>query len=163
VDIALFQPDIPQNTGTILRMGACLDVAVHIIEPAGFPFSIKALRRSGMDYVDHVQIHRHADWAAFEQWRQAAGRRAILLTTKASRPYTDLIYRKDDILICGQESKGAPQFVHQSCADRVLIPLQAKMRSLNVAIAASMVLGEALRQTDGFPALPDGAAGEHRL
>ena len=138
MDIALFQPDIPQNTGTILRMGACLDVAVHIIEPAGFPFSIKALRRSGMDYMDHVQIHRHDDWAAFEQWRQ--------------------------------ESRGAPQFVHQSCADRVLIPLHGKMRSLNVAIAASMVLGEALRQTDGFspplddcPVPRDGDIGDHRL
>ncbi|GER01261.1 tRNA (cytidine(34)-2'-O)-methyltransferase [Iodidimonas gelatinilytica] len=153
VDLALFQPDIPQNTGTILRMGACLGAAVHVIEPAGFPFSEKALRRAGMDYIDHVRIFRHLDWCAFEAWRKEAGRRAVLLTTKAARPYTDLTYLKDDVLILGQESQGVPQRVHDAADERVTIPMHLGMRSLNIAMAAAMVLGESLRQTGAFPVI----------
>ena len=147
MDLALFQPDIPQNTGTLLRFGACLGVPVHIIEPAGFPFSDRSLRRAGMDYLDGVEIMRHDDWAAFEAWRAASGRRLVLLTTRAETLYTDLIYRKDDILLCGQESAGVPPFVHETAAARVRIPMQAGRRALNVAVAAAMVAGEALRQT----------------
>lgn len=155
MDIALFQPDIPQNTGSILRMGACFGVAVHIIEPAGFPFSERALRRAGMDYLDHAEIRRHLDFAAFDRYRRDHGQRLVLLTTKATLSHHELTYRKDDILLCGQEGSGAPHWVHATVEEKVRIPLKPGMRSLNVAMAASIVLGEALRQTQGFP-LGDG-------
>ncbi len=151
MDIALYQPDIPQNTGTILRLGACMGVDIHIIEPAGFPFSEKALRRAGMDYIGQVTIMRHLDWEAFSRWRTENGRRLVLLSTKAATFYPDLTYRKDDILLVGQESCGVPEAVHMAADERVLVPMRAGLRSLNVAVAASMVLGEALRQIDGFP------------
>lgn len=151
MDIALYQPDIPQNTGTILRLGACMGVGVHVIEPAGFPFSERALKRAGMDYMDHVTVHRHLDWDAFQSWRLKNGRRLILLSTKAATIYPAFSYRKDDILLCGQESRGVPDMVHKAVDERLLVPMKAGMRSLNVAVAAAMVLGEALRQTDRFP------------
>ncbi len=145
--LALYQPDQPQNTGTILRLGACMGVDVHIIEPCGFPFSVKALRRAAMDYVDHVNITRHVDFEAFEAWREADGGRLALLSTKASTPYCDALYSKDDILLLGQESAGVPEAVHATADMRLIIPMQPQLRSLNVAISAAMVLGEALRQT----------------
>ncbi|MEZ5763477.1 MAG: tRNA (cytidine(34)-2'-O)-methyltransferase [Xanthobacteraceae bacterium] len=145
--IALFQPDIPQNTGTILRLCACLAVEAHIIEPAGFPVSDRHFRRSGMDYLDQVRIIRHVDWAAFEVWRRAAGARLLLLTTKAGRSYLDQSYRPDDILLLGRESAGVPDAVAEASDARLLIPMQPGLRSLNVAMAAAMALGEALRQT----------------
>lgn len=151
MDIALYQPDIPQNTGTILRLGACMGVDVHIIEPAGFPFSEKALKRAGMDYVEKVVIRRHMDWDAFSDWRRKNRRRLVLLSTKAATFYPDLTYRRDDILLLGQESSGVPEAVHMAADERVLVPMRPGLRSLNVAVAASMVLGEALRQIDGFP------------
>jgi len=157
LDIALFQPDIPQNTGTILRLGACLSLPVHIIEPAGFPVSDRAFRRAGLDYLDHVALRRHVDWDAFERWRLDAGRRLVLLTTKAATNFADLTYRKDDILLCGQETGGAPSAVHEAAAARVRIPMAPAMRSLNVAVALAMVAGEALRQLGAFP---DGAEDE---
>lgn len=147
MDLALFQPDIPQNAGTLLRFGACLGVPVHIIEPAGFTFSDRSLRRAGMDYLEQAELIRHDDWAAFERWRALAGRRLVLLTTQAGMIYTDLIYRKDDILLCGQESAGVPSFLHETAEARVRIPMQAGRRALNVAVAAAMVAGETLRQT----------------
>jgi len=150
LDLALFQPDIPQNTGTLLRLGACLGIPVHVIEPAGFTFSDRALRRAGMDYLDMVDVIRHDDWTAFEHWQSAAGRRLVLLTTRAETVYTDLIYRKDDILLCGQESAGVPSFVHDRAEAQVRIPMRAGLRALNVAVAAAMVAGEALRQTGEF-------------
>lgn len=151
VDLALFQPDIPQNTGTILRLGACLGAGVHIIEPAGFPFSDRALRRAGMDYLAHVRMMRHDDWQSFERWRSGAGRRLVLLSRRGEKPYTDLIYRNDDLLLCGQESAGVPEVVHAAAGARVRIPMRAGLRTLNVAVAAAMVLGEALRQTGSLP------------
>jgi len=151
VDLALYQPDIPQNTGTILRLGACLSVPVRIIEPAGFAFSDRALKRAGLDYMDRTTLHRHDDWAAFDAWRRAAGRRLVLLTTHGEIGYTNLTYRKDDILLCGQESAGVPEAVHDTAEARVRIPVAAGTRSLNVAVAAAMVLGEALRQTGVLP------------
>ncbi|RMD86633.1 MAG: tRNA (cytidine(34)-2'-O)-methyltransferase [Alphaproteobacteria bacterium] len=150
MDIALYQPDIPQNTGTILRLGACLGLTVHIIGPAGFSLADRALRRAGLDYLERARLHPHDDWGAFVRWRQAAGRRLVLLTTGATRDYTDLIYRKDDILLCGQESGGVPPAIHGAAGARVRIPMVPGARSLNVAVAVAMVAGEALRQLDAF-------------
>lgn len=144
--IALYQPDIPQNTGTIIRMAACLGLAVDIIMPCGFPFSDRALKRAGMDYLDRADITRHTDWQAFEAARAAAGGRLVLLTTKAELPYTDCIFQADDILLLGRESAGVPQKVHDAADQPVLIPMAGDMRSLNVAVAAAMVVGEAKRQ-----------------
>ena len=151
--IALFQPDIPQNTGTILRLCACLDAEAHIIEPAGFPITDRNFRRAGMDYLDHVRLVRHPSWRAFEQWRHGAGSRLLLLTTAGERCYLDQHYRSDDILLLGRESAGVPDGVHASAEARLVIPVAAGLRSLNVAMAAAMVLGEALRQTAGFAAV----------
>lgn len=150
IELALFQPDIPQNTGTLLRLGACLGVSVHLIEPAGFRLDDRALRRAGMDYLDRATLHRHDDWPAFSDYCLGEGRRLILLTTQAKTAYTDLIYRKTDILLLGQESAGAPPHVHAAAEARVRIPMVSGVRSLNIAVAASIVLGEALRQTGGF-------------
>jgi tRNA (cytidine/uridine-2'-O-)-methyltransferase len=145
--IALFQPDIPQNTGTILRLCACLRVEAHIIEPAGFPVSDRHFRRSGMDYLDQVTLERHASWSHFEGWRQQAGARLILFTTKGARPYLDYRFRADDVLLFGRESAGVPDEVAETADERLLIPIAPGLRSLNVAMAAAMALGEALRQT----------------
>jgi tRNA (cytidine/uridine-2'-O-)-methyltransferase len=145
--IALFQPDIPQNTGTILRLCACLSVEAHIIEPAGFPVSDRHFRRAGMDYLNQVRIVRHVAWDAFESWRRDQGLRLLLLTTKGSRSYLDCSYRSTDILLLGRESAGVPDAVATAADERLAIPMQAGMRSLNVAMAAAMALGEALRQT----------------
>ncbi|MBN9051321.1 MAG: tRNA (cytidine(34)-2'-O)-methyltransferase [Rhizobiales bacterium] len=151
MQIALYQPDIPQNTGTILRLAACLGVTAHIIEPAGFPITDAAFRRAGMDYLDRVTINRHVTFAAFETWRQAQGHRLLLLTTAGAVPYADFVYRADDILLLGRESAGVPENVHAAADARLTIPMQSGLRSLNVAVAAAMALGEALRQTHGFP------------
>ena len=145
--IALFQPDIPQNTGTILRLCACLDVDAHIIEPAGFPVSDRHFRRSGMDYLDQVRIMRHDSWTAFEQWRAGSGARLLLFTTKGSRSYLDHRYQATDILLFGRESAGVPDHVATAADARLLIPIQPGLRSLNVAMAAAMAIGEGLRQT----------------
>ena len=145
--IALLQPDIPQNTGTILRLCACLDVEAHIIEPAGFPVTDRHFRRAGMDYLDQVKIVRHVAWREFEAWRRDAGLRLLLLTTRAARSYLDCSYGPADILLLGRESAGVPDEVFAAADERLAIPMQGGMRSLNVAMAAAMALGEALRQT----------------
>jgi tRNA (cytidine/uridine-2'-O-)-methyltransferase len=145
--IALFQPDIPQNTGTILRLCACLNVEAHIIEPAGFPVSDRHFRRAGMDYLDQVTIMRHDSWAKFEQWRREQGFRLILFSTKGARPYLDHRYTAFDILLFGRESAGVPDDVVAAADARLVIPIEPGLRSLNVAMAAAMALGEALRQT----------------
>jgi len=147
IRIALFQPDIPQNTGTILRLCACLNVEAHIIEPAGFPVSDRHFRRAGMDYLDQVKIERHVDWHAFENWRRDAAARLLLLTTRGVKSYLDCAYQPGDILLLGRESAGVPDAVFAAADERLMIPMQAGMRSLNVAMAAAMALGEALRQT----------------
>lgn len=151
--IALFQPDIPQNAGTILRLCACMGVAADIIEPAGFPVSDRAFRRAGMDYLDRVEIRRHVSWTTFEADRRMAGRRLVLATTHATQPYTDFLFGADDVLLFGRESAGVPPAVHDAADERVLVPLMPGLRSLNIAVAAAMILGEALRQTGGFPAV----------
>jgi len=145
--IALFQPDIPQNTGTILRLCACLNVEAHIIEPAGFPVSDRHFRRAGMDYLDQVTIQRHDSWTKFEQWRRDKGFRLILFSTKGAQPYLDHRYLPDDILLFGRESAGVPDDVVAAADARLVIPIKPGLRSLNVAMAAAMALGEALRQT----------------
>jgi tRNA (cytidine/uridine-2'-O-)-methyltransferase len=144
--IALFQPDIPQNTGTILRLCACLNVEAHIIEPAGFPVSDRHFRRAGMDYLDQVTIRRHDSWAKFEQWRRENGFRLILFSTKGALTYLDHRYEADDILLFGRESAGVPDDVVAAADARLVIPIEPGLRSLNVAMAAAMALGEALRQ-----------------
>lgn len=148
--IALYEPDIPQNTGTILRTCACLGIEAHIVEPAGFPVTDRAFRRAGMDYLDRVTIVRHASFAAFEDWRREQGLRLVLLTTAAERSYLDHSYGAQDVLLLGRESAGVPQAVHQTADVRLRIPIRQGLRSLNIAVAAAMVMGEALRQTGGF-------------
>jgi tRNA (cytidine/uridine-2'-O-)-methyltransferase len=150
MQIALFQPDIPQNTGTILRTCACLDVAAHIIEPAGFAVSDRLFRRAGMDYIDHVSLTRHDSWSHFEEWRREAGHRLLLLTTRGAGSYLDFRYDGADILLFGRESKGVPDEVFAAADARLRIPVRGGLRSLNVAVAAAMVVGEALRQTGSF-------------
>jgi tRNA (cytidine/uridine-2'-O-)-methyltransferase len=150
--LALYQPDIPQNAGAMLRLAACLGVAVDIIGPAGFDMSDRNLRRSGMDYLEAVEILRHLSFAAFETWRRETGARLVLLTTRGTAPYADFPFAASDILMVGRESAGAPEAVHEAADARLVIPLRPALRSLNVAVAAAMVLGEALRQTGGFPA-----------
>ena len=147
--LALFQPDQPGNVGAMVRLGACLGVPIDVIEPCGFPFSLRAVKRSALDYGDQADVSAHVDWAAF---RAAHPGRLVLLTTRGSVAHTAADYRPDDILLVGQESVGAPDHVHAAAGLRVRIPLLPGMRSLNVAIAAAMVLGEALRQTEGYPA-----------
>lgn len=150
--LALYCPDIAQNAGTSLRTGACLDVPVHLIEPAGFPVSDAAFRRAGMDYLDLCRWRRHASFAAFEDWRRAEGRRLVLFTTRGAIAYTEFAFAPTDVLLLGRESAGVPEEVHEAADARVMIPLKAGLRSLNVAVAAGMALGEALRQTRAFPA-----------
>lgn len=148
--IALYEPDIAQNAGTLARLCACLDLALHIVEPAGFPVGDAGFRRAGMDYLDRAVIHRHASFAAFGEWRGAAGRRLVLATTKAAIPYAEFPFRNDDVLLLGRESAGVPDAVHELADARVVIPMMADARSLNVALAGAMIAGEALRQTGGF-------------
>src|SRR3569832_1327099 len=144
--IALYQPDIAGNTGTILRFAACLDIGVDIIEPAGFPLSDRALKRAGRDYLEMAALSRHADWHAFEEWRKAHARRLVLLTTKATSAYTDYAFAASDILLFGRESAGVTEEIHQAADARLTIPMRAGARSINVALSVAMVAGEALRQ-----------------
>jgi tRNA (cytidine/uridine-2'-O-)-methyltransferase len=144
--LVLYEPDIPQNTGTILRLCACLGMSAHIIEPAGFPVTDRAFRRAGMDYLDVVDLTRHASFDAFETWRGEGGGRLVLLTTTATQSYLDFAYRDSDVLLLGRESAGVPEPVHAAADARLCIPIRPALRSLNVAMAAAMVAGEALRQ-----------------
>lgn len=151
IRIALYQPDIAGNTGTILRLAACLGFAVDIIEPAGFDLSDRNLKRAGMDYLATSKLTRHVNWQQFEEWRATTGRRLILASTKAALPYTNVAYAKDDILLFGRESAGVPDHVHNASDERVLIPMVEGQRSINLAVSVAMVTGEALRQTNSFP------------
>ncbi|WP_412058315.1 tRNA (cytidine(34)-2'-O)-methyltransferase [Bartonella sp. DGB2] len=144
--IALFQPDIAGNTGTILRLAACLDVHVHIIEPAGFDLSDRNLRRAGMDYIALAHLTRHADWAHFLEDQCNQRRRLWLFTTKATKPYTEVTYVAEDVLLFGRESAGAPAYIHEAVDGEVCIPMRGGGRSLNLAVSVAMACGEALRQ-----------------
>jgi tRNA (cytidine/uridine-2'-O-)-methyltransferase len=146
--IALYQPDIPQNAGTILRLCACFGIEAHIIEPAGFPTTDRAFRRAGMDYLDAVTAKRHRSWPDFEAWRRIERSRLVLFTTAGSRSYLDFSYRTGDILLFGRESAGVPPEVHATADARLRIPIREGLRSLNVAVAAAIAVGEAIRQTN---------------
>jgi tRNA (cytidine/uridine-2'-O-)-methyltransferase len=149
--IALYQPDIAGNVGTILRLAACFGVPCSIIEPCGFPFSDKALKRAGMDYAAAVEIERIRDWSAFASSSQADGQRIVLLSSKSSTSLFDAEFETGDILLFGSESAGVPDHVHAACDLRVRIPMQPGFRSLNVAVSAGIALSEALRQTGQLP------------
>jgi tRNA (cytidine/uridine-2'-O-)-methyltransferase len=150
VDIALFQPEIPHNTATLIRTAACLGFAVHIIEPAGFHWSDRGLRRAGLDYLDLATVIRHAGFGPFAE--AIAGRRLVLATTRAATAYTDFAFHRSDMLLFGSESAGVPPAIHAAACHRLTIPMQPGRRSLNLAVAAAMVTAEALRQTCGaFP------------
>jgi len=144
--IALFEPDIPQNTGTILRLCACLGIEAHLIEPAGFPVTDRAFRRAGMDYLDEVQLVRHGSWPAFEAWRRGERLHLVLFTTHAAIPYLDHRFTALDVLMFGRESAGVPEAVHAAADARLVIPMRPGLRSLNVAMACAMAIGEAVRQ-----------------
>jgi tRNA (cytidine/uridine-2'-O-)-methyltransferase len=147
--IALYQPDIPGNTGTILRLAACLGLAVDIIEPAGFDLSDKNLKRAGMDYIAAVTLTRHVNWERFEEVRLAEGRRLVLASTKAAEPYTRFQFQPNDTLLFGRESAGVPDHVHDKADGRIIVPMVEGQRSLNVAMSVAMIAGEAIRQVNG--------------
>ena len=150
--IALYQPDIAGNTGTILRLAACLGLSVDIIEPAGFDISDRNLRRAGMDYLASVALTRHVSWQRFEEWRHDnGGRRLVLASTRAALPYTRFDFRQVDILLFGRESAGVPDHVHEDAGARILIPMVTGQRSINLAMSVAMISGEALRQTGFAP------------
>jgi tRNA (cytidine/uridine-2'-O-)-methyltransferase len=151
MQIALYEPDIPQNTGTILRLGACLGVPVHIVGPAAFDSSERNFRRAGLDYLDQVELINHVSFATFDAWRRQEGRRLMLLSTQGDTGHVDFGFRAGDVLLCGRESAGVPDAVHAAADARLRVPMRPGLRSLNVAMALAIVLGEALRQTGGFP------------
>lgn len=149
--LALFQPDIPQNAGTMIRMAACLGIAVDIVEPAAFDVSDRHFRRSGMDYLERAAVRRHDSFAAFDGWRRAQGRRLVLAETDGATPLPDFAFQASDIVLVGRESAGVTAEVRAAAEASLHIPMRSGLRSLNVALAAAMVMGEALRQTGGFP------------
>ena len=149
IRLALFEPDIPQNTGTLMRLCACLGVPMDIIEPCGFLLTDRNLKRAGMDYVDRLDLPRHMSWETFKKSRLQS--RLVLLTTKSDIPFTDFSFEKDDVIVAGRESAGVPEHVHAACGHHVTIPMVEGLRSLNVAVAAAMAVSEALRQRDLYP------------
>jgi len=144
--IALFQPDIAGNTGAIMRLAACMGLTVDLIEPAGFDVSDRNLKRAGMDYLEMATLVRHRSWEAFEVWRKSEGRRLVLFTTTGAAPYTQFHFQEQDILLFGRESAGVPDYVHENAEARVIIPMRPGARSLNLAMAAAIGSGEAIRQ-----------------
>lgn len=149
--LALFEPDIPQNAGTLFRLGACLGVPVDLIEPAGFDASDRNLRRAGLDYLDHAVIRRHVSFRHFEAFCAERGARLVLATTHGAVAHTRFAFQPGDIVMLGRESAGAPAHVHEAAEARIYIPQRAGLRSLNIAVAGAMIIGEALRQLDAFP------------
>ena len=146
--IALFEPDIPQNTGNIFRLGACLGIEVDIIEPTGYVFDDKRFKRSSMDYINHIQYKRHLNWDAFYQWSKDNQYRIILLTTKSKKKYTNYQFQNNDILLFGRESAGVPQNVHNNVDEQLTIPMVKNLRSINVSSSVALVVGEACRQLE---------------
>jgi len=147
ISLALFQPDIAQNTGTMLRTAACLDVPVHLIHPAGFTLTDKGLKRAGMDYLERANLTEHDDWATFAAWQIANSNRLVALTTKAETSLYGFTFNPDDTILMGRESAGLPDYVHASAEATLIIPQRPQTRSLNVAVAAGIAISEALRQT----------------
>lgn len=154
--LAFFQPDIPQNLGGAVRLGACLRVPIEVIEPCAFPLSDRAVRRAALDYGGQAEVIRRSAWPDFLAAPERTEGRLVLFTTRAASPYAGFAFQAGDTLLFGQESAGVPDFVHAAAEARLVVPIAAGARSLNVVAAAAMALGEALRQTQGFPA-PDGA------
>jgi tRNA (cytidine/uridine-2'-O-)-methyltransferase len=152
--LALFQPEIPANTGAIMRLAACLDLPLVIVEPCGFVLDDRRLRRVALDYLSHLRLARFPSWPAFESWRNDQGARLVLLTTRTDLPYHAVRYRPDDVLLCGRETAGVPEEVHAAADLRVCVPIAPGCRSLNVVTALAMIGGEALRQTGGWPSDP---------
>jgi len=148
--IALYQPDIPQNTGNIFRLGACLGVSVDIIEPTGFIFDDKKFKRSAMDYIDHLSYKRHIDWQHFYDWSLEKKYRLILMTTKARQSFYEFEFHSSDILLFGRESAGVPDNIHQIVSHRLTIPMKKGVRSINLSSSVALVLGEGLRQTNSI-------------
>ena len=148
--IALYQPDIPQNTGNIFRLGACLGVSVDIIEPTGFIFDDKKFKRSAMDYIDHIDYQRHVDWEHFYEWSQKNKFRLILMTTKTNQSFYKFQFHSSDILLFGRESAGVPDYVHQIVDYRLTIPMKEGVRSINLSSSVALVLGEGLRQINSI-------------
>ena len=153
VELALYQPDIANNTGTLIRLCACVDVVIHVIHPTGFPFSAKTLARAGLDYVDHASVREHVSFATFNAWRLGENRRLVLFTTKTETSAYAVPFTSSDILMMGRESAGVPEAVAASADLAIRIPMRDGLRSINVALAATLILGEAKRQTDGFTGL----------
>ena len=150
--IALYQPDIPQNTGTILRLSACMEITVDIIGPTGFDMTSKSLRRSGLDYLDYVKIQRHISFETFfNEFKKSDSGRLVLLTTHGKKSHLEFSFKHNDTLLLGRESSGVPEKIHNDCDHQIRIPMKKNLRSLNIAVTASIVLGEALRQTNMFP------------
>jgi len=148
--IALYQPDIPQNTGNIFRLGACLGVSVDIIEPTGFIFDDKKFKRSAMDYIDYIDYKRHIDWQHFYDWSQGKKYRLILMTTKAQQSFYEFEFHSSDILLFGRESAGVPDNIHQIVSHRLTIPMKKGVRSINLSSSVALALGEGLRQTNSI-------------
>lgn len=148
--LALYQPDIAANAAAALRLAACLDLPLVVVEPTGFVWDRRRLARVGLDYAAHARLARLPSWAAFEAWREEVAARLVLLSTRAATPYCELVYRADDVLLAGRESAGVPERVHARADCRVRVPMAPGRRSLNVVTALAMVAGEALRQTQGF-------------
>lgn len=151
VRLALYQPDIPQNAGTMIRMAACLGIGVDIVEPAAFDVSDRHFRRAGMDYLERAAVMRHDSFSAFERWRREHGKRLLLAETDGTEPYAGFAFRPDDIVMVGRESAGVAPEVYAAADASLCIPMLPGVRSLNVALAAAMIIGEALRQTNGYP------------
>jgi tRNA (cytidine/uridine-2'-O-)-methyltransferase len=149
--LALYQPDIPQNAGTLIRLSACLGFGLDVIEPCGFLWDDKRMRRAGMDYVEQAQVARHVSWAAFLSYMQEEGRRLVLLTTAGGEDFSRFSFSGQDVIMVGRESVGVPAIVAEAARHRVRIPMRAGVRSLNVALAATLAMGEALRQVGAFP------------
>jgi tRNA (cytidine/uridine-2'-O-)-methyltransferase len=148
--IALYQPDIPQNTGNIFRLGACLGVSVDIIEPTGFIFDDKKFKRSAMDYINHIDYKKHIDWQQFYNWSQEKKYRLILMTTKVRQSFYEFEFHSSDILLFGRESAGVPDNIHQIVDHRLTIPMKEGVRSINLSSSVALVLGEGLRQTNSI-------------
>ena len=146
--IALFEPDIPQNTGNIFRLGACLGIEIDIIEPTGYVFDDKRFKRSSMDYINHIKYNRHLDWKTFYKWSKKNNFRLILLTTKSKQKYTEYQFKNNDILLFGRESAGVPQSIHDIVDEKLTIPMKKNLRSINVSSSVALVVGEACRQLD---------------
>ena len=144
--IALFEPDIPQNLGAIMRLCACFGMPLHIIEPCGFPLDDARMRRVGMDYIHLVELHKHASWDQFYAWIEANQKRLLLLTTKSDYSYTSVTFTPQDVLLFGRESAGAPDYVHSAVHERITVPMHGAARSLNLAMSAAIVAGEVSRQ-----------------